>query len=849
MRKFIFILLLVLILLAISTAIGLHYLNTTYLPKVIKTRITQEASDKLNIDVQIEDIKFNIFKGIIFHKVNIKSKDNPDAQLQIERASATFLILPFFSQKKVIFPSIKIYSPKIDLIRYQDNKFNFQDLMPKQMGQDKTPLAYSILIYRVDIFDSEINFLDQTIEPSINRSLKLDSLGTQIYPWGVSFNLRGSLVDSTQTSSLNLSGNYNLEKKELKVSSQLNKLDLLSYLAYFKNIPISIKSLLLDNINSEYVLTGNSLNITNKADIANAHLVTGAYLVKDKTLITDATAKLQADVVLDIKNTADLSYFINLDDVKANLITPQIPEKVKIEYAKFEISPDKTVIKNSKISALQTELSIKGEISNFKNPAYNIRLQSDMDLSTAKDFLRIHFEAINPLIIEGRADIDISALKSPDEDIEFKGSIDFKNASVKTIDSPFELNELNGVVNFEKQKIEWTNLSFKLFDKSFYSKAVILDLALPLINLELYSDKLNISTKLKTKQKNLYDIEYLKGIYYNSNFEISGDLNIEDKTHYDIDLDLEGLIDLEDLKQIETIPQEQLSKINARGICSIDGRIQGNAKYPTLLTALVNLNTNELSVYNYKVNNVDIKLAQENQQIKIPSSQCDFYGGTLSINGLIDLEKETFPYALKVLGENIELSKIKRDIPIDDKLLKGTISSTIILSGQMDSIQDLKAQGEFLVQDGYLWNFNPLKELGDFLFIPRYESLVFKEATGNFNITNNKISLTDVVLSSDVLLLACEGTIDFKGNLNMDITPKSLSDITKNLDEYEKFFAGIFSEAGGVVSVKITGTVREPKFEKKVILMQVLDKAKDEVIDKIKAFTDLIFGGNPQENP
>jgi len=848
MRKFIFILFLIIVLLAIPTAIGLHYLNTTYLPKVIKTRITQEASAKLNIDVQIEDIKFNIFKGIIFHKVNIKSKDNPDAQLQIERASATFLILPFFSQKKVIFPSVNIYSPKIDLIRYQDNKFNFQDLMPKQMGQDKAPLAYSILIYRVDIFDSEINFLDQTIEPSISRTLKLDSLGTQIYPWGVNFNLRGSLVDNTQTSSLSLSGNYNLEKKELKVSSQLNKLDLLSYLAYF-NIPMSIKSLLLDNINSECVLTENSLKITNKADITDAHLVTGAYLVKDKTLITDATAKLQADVILDIKNTADLSYFIHLDDVKANLITPQIPEKVKIEYAKFEISPDKAIIKNSKISALQTKLSIKGEISNFKNPAYNIRLQADIDLSTAKDFLRIHFEAINPIILEGKADIDISALKSQDDDIKFKGSIDFKNAAVKTIDSPFELNELNGVVNFEEQKIEWSNLSFKLFDKFFYSKAVILDLPLPLINLELYNDKINIHTKLRARQKNLYDIEYLKGNFHNSKFEISGDLNIKDKTHYDIDLDLEGLIDLEDLKQIEIIPQEQLSKINARGICSIDGRIQGNAKYPTLLTSQVNLNTNELSVYNYKVNNVDIKLAQENQQIKIPSSQCDFYGGTLSINGLIDLEKETFPYALKVFGENIELSKIKRDIPIDDKLLKGSLSSTIILSGQMDSIQDLKAQGEFLIQDGYLWNFNPLKELGDFLFIPRYESLVFKEATGNFNITNNKISLTDVVLSSNVLLLTCEGTIDFKGNLDLDITPKAISDITENLDEYEKFFAGIFSEAGGVVSVKITGTVRDPKFKKKIILMQVLDKAKDEVIDKIKAFTDLIFGGTPQENP
>ncbi|MBL7132435.1 MAG: hypothetical protein ISS45_13755, partial [Candidatus Omnitrophica bacterium] len=265
-------------------------------------------------------------------------------------------------------------------------------------------------------------------------------------------------------------------------------------------------------------------------------------------------------------------------------------------------------------------------------------------------------------------------------------------------------------------------------------------------------------------------------------------------------------------------------------------------KYPTLLTAIMNCSSDELKIYNYKLKNLDMQLVQENQQIKIPQYSCNFYDGTISANGLIDLEKATLPYAFKVIADNISLAKLKLDIPIKDKNLRGTLFSTIILSGQIDSLQDLKAQGEFLVRDGYLWGFNPLKKLGDFLFIPKYETLIFKEANGQFNIYNKKISLENVILSSDVLLLSCEGVIDFMGNLDLDITPKPISDITENLDEYEKFFAGIFSEAGGVVSVKITGTVQNPKFEKKIIVLQILDQIKDEVVDKIKAFTDLIFG-------
>lgn len=843
MKKIIIIFLFVIILLTILLALGVRYLNTYYLPKVIKTKIIQGASKQLDITVQIEDIKFNLFKGIVFYNIGISNKKDPTSALRIERASATFLILPFFNQRKIIFPSINIYGPKLDIVRYEDNTFNIQNLIPKQISQRRSPLSYSVLIYRIDIYDSEINFIDKTITPNIKQTLNLNNLGAQIYPWGINFNLRGTLTDEKQTNSLKLNGNFKFERNELKISSWLDKLDILPYLAYFKELPISIKSLLLNDIETECALIDNSLSITSKADISDVHLITSDYLVKDKTLITNAVAKLNTSFNLNLKDKTGFEYSVNFDDVSADLVTPHIPEKVKIEYAKFEVSPNKLEIKNSKITTLQTDFSITGNLENFSDPIYDIRLRSNVDLPTAKDFLRTYFEFINPIIVKGRADIDIHFLKSQDKDeIEFKGSMDLDNVSLKTMDSPYEINTINGVVNFDKEKIDWSNLSFNLLDKFFYSKAIILNPKLPSINLELYSDKLNIHTKLNSKQKNSYNIEYLNGAYYNSKFDVSGYLDIKEKDYYYVDLNVQSLIDLDDLKQIKNISKDAFDKIKPKGKLKLVGKVQGNAKYPTLLTAIMNCSSDELKIYNYKLKNLDMQLVQENQQIKIPQYSCNFYDGTISANGLIDLEKETFPYALKLIGENISLAKLKLDIPIKDKNLRGTLFSTIILSGQIDSLQDLKAQGEFLVRDGYLWGFNPLKKLGDFLFIPKYETLIFKEANGQFNIYNKKISLENVILSSDVLLLSCEGVIDFMGNLDLDITPKPISDITENLDEYEKFFAGIFSEAGGVVSVKITGTVQNPKFEKKIIVLQILDQIKDEVVDKIKAFTDLIFG-------
>lgn len=849
MKKFLLILLILAILLSIGLAIGLRYLNTTYLPKVIKTKIIQEAPQKFNLNIGIGDIEFNLLKGIVLHNVEISSLDDPDTKLQIDSASATFLIMPLFNQKKIIFPTVNIHGLKFDIIRYPDNKFNFQKLIPKQIKQSGSSLPYSFLIYRVDVFDSNISFLDKTIEPNIKREIKLKNLGAQIDLWSVDFRLAGELTNENQTSALSLSGSFKFETKELKISSRLDKLNILPFLAYFKELPINMQSFLLNNIVAECVLLDDNLSIEINADATGVNLSTGAYLIKDKTLINDATAKIKASLLLNIKDLSSFDYVVNVDELKADVITPRIPEKVKIEFAKLKISPDKVDIKNSILNTLQTKFIIKGSLENFSDPVFNIRLQSNVDLPIAKDFLRTYFDAINHFIVDGKANLSINFIKSEDKkDIEFKGSLDFENASVKILEAPYEISSINGSINFQKDKVDWSNLSFNLLDKLFYSKATILNLISPSIDLELYSNNINLRTKLTPMQKNSFYIEYLHGSYFNSKIDSSGTLEIKDKENYYVNLEFDSIIDIEDLKQIEAIPEKQLSQISSKSKFKIEGKIKGNINNPKMLDSLLNLNIDELTISGYKIEDLQMQLAQDNQQIKIPRSTFNFYGGTLSINGLMDLEKKTFPYAIKIIADNVDIAKLKLDVPIEDENLRGIIFFTAILSGQMDSIQDFKAQGEILIQDGYLWGFNPLKKLGDFLFIPKYETLVFREASGSFSIADKKIALKDVVLNSDALLLSCEGTIDFMGNLDIDLTPKAVTDMTENLDEFEKFFVGIFSESGGLVTIKVTGTTKNPKFQKSIIAMQVIDKVAGEVGNKIKAFTDLIFG-TPQENP
>ena len=624
MVRILFFLILIILVLALPVTIGLRYLNTTYLPNVIKTKIVQQAAEKLDIEIQIKDIEFDIFKGIVLNEVNVSSKKDPTTAFQIERLSATFLILPIFNQKKIIFPSVSIYSPKFEIIRNQGNNFNFQEFIPSNLKTAAGSSPYALLVYKIDIFDAEVDLRDKTIQPQIQQNLKLDSSGVQIYPWGIDFRMAGKAISGNQTSALNLSGTFKYETSEFKISSQLSKLDILPFLVYFKNLPIDIKTLMLNDLESEITIKDKVLSIAAEADMANGHLISHTNLVKDETLITNASARIKAIFVSNLEDVSRSTFAFYIDKLKAKLIYPQIPDKVNILYAKLNILPDKVEILNSLVNTLKTTFQIKGKLENFSNLKFDIKLQSGIDLPTAKDFARTYFDFINPFIVEGNANLSLNLVKHGSEkDLEFTGAVELDSANLKTLFSPYELNAVKGTINFQRDEIEWSNLSFTLLDKLFYSKASISNLSSPLINIEFYSDKLNLRTKLISKQNNSFDIEYLNSSYADSKIDLSGTLEIEDSDNYYVDFNIDSLLELRDLKQIEFLPQELLSKIDPKGKCKIIGVAKGNIKNPEKLNSVLSLDIEELIAYGLKFDDLKMQIAQENQQIKIPQSDCN----------------------------------------------------------------------------------------------------------------------------------------------------------------------------------------------------------------------------------
>lgn len=848
MKKKIKIILAIIIVLCILIFVGLYYLNTYYLPQKVKIEITQTLSEKLNATVQLEDIKFSLLKGIVLNNLSITSKKEPTPILKIERLSASFLILPSIKQRKIIFPSINILNASVNIVRNKQNQLNILDYFPRKESSQDSWGHLPFLIYKINLSDSQIIFTDKTMQPDIKFTLKIDNLKAQPSLLDVNFQLKATLIDNKQSTGLETWGSFQFKSKELNIASHIKELDILPYIAYFKDLPVSIESLNLADINIESSLLKDKLFVKTQTEI------TDAYFKKEAILISQGRAKIKATVDIDLKDTANINYLIDIDSLNANLTASQIPDTAEIEYAKLKVSLDGLEIENAKINIAKIPIAIRGNLKNFSNPTFNFNLESDFDFALSKQLAGNYFDFLNSLTAQGNASLKLNILKSKDKkELDFKGVLGLKDALIKTNDMPYSISAINGLINFDRNNINWSQLSLRLLENNFQSQATISNLKSPSINLELNSDKINIKAVIESVQKNLFNIEQLRGNYFDSDINLTGTLDIQAPHNYNAVLDIESRIELANLKQIPYLSKDIILKVNPQGLCRITGKIRGNVKNPKTLNSALELNSDELQFYGIKIENVQIQLSQENQQIKIPQSSTKFYAGSILSNGLIDLEKKDFPYAFKIISSDIDLSLLKLDTPLKDKTLYGIFNSTLILTGALNSLEDVKGQGNFLIKDGYLWEFNPLKKLGDFLFIPRYRTLIFKQAQADLNIHDKKISTDNLVLNSDIISLSCEGDIDFKGNLDFEIIPKPIVEVPQDSDnaKLKSIFTEEFFKLAGISIVKLTGTVQEPKIETRLLLKDVVDtvikgttgKLKDEVIDTLKDIKDLIFGG------
>lgn len=815
----------VLALLVLSAA-GIIYLNNVYLPVKIKGGLIKVAQDSTGLNAEIEKLKFSLIRGLIIENITLydKTKDKENTVLSIKEIYFNFLLIPLIKTKTLIIPIIHINSPYIYARYKKDNAFNLEkifSLKPAPAGQKK---KFSFLVYKINIFNGKCLFEDERTTPAFSKTVEDFGVGLTISPFAkISFLLKGRLaLAKNEFAKLSGRGEYSLTSKEVKANLELANLILPEFNPYLQALPFGVEAGRIDSAEFDFKFKGKIIGLKGISHFKNLALKKeGLTLTGDIDLEPDLTYALE-------KNEFD--YKANAKLIKIGLAGLPRVEKINDISGGLALIKDKLSADNLKLQALDSTFTLKANIDNFASPYLKAALSCE-ELNLEKAFALVPHPADLKLTGVSRADINFDGnLKKMPPDINARFDITDGKLQAALLKEP--VTNIKGRLDLTVSTLNWQNFSFGYNNITYSSTGKLLNFMAPRISFALASKGLNLRSDLKIKDK-LITLNVVDGEYLNSKFFVKGSVDAQDAANPLLGLDAKLKVDIADtLAFLPAGLKENIQKAKLEGNLNISGSLNGKAKDFKDWNMSLRTSSDAVSLYGLKFTGLYFNLRQRNQLLGISAFSASGYGGQIKMQFDSDLKTEVPAYALKLSAQRIDLAKLKTDTGFKDKDITGILNIDANLYGDFKDTANLKGTALVSAIDGRLWQLGLLKGLGDLVFIPDYEKIIFKEGAGRFDIGNKFISTENLQLTSEQLKLNCKGKAGFDGSLDLTVYNEVNKELVKESTDIRKFVTAILGQLGNNIVVKVSGTLQKPKYSIVPLPVDMIKSIKDFILGK-----------------
>jgi hypothetical protein len=384
---------LIIAIIAVFITAGLYYVNKVLLPVQIKGMIIKSAEEQLGRKVTFDALSYNPIKGAVITNLSIYSKDKPDEIfIHVAEASAQVLIPPLL-QKKIIIPAVHINSPSIKLIRFDENLWNWSDLVkpPASPTAGENKPAFEFLVSGLSITNGHVKVTD----------LKGLATGEEITEMFEPINIKASLsmlAGVTVSGEIGLPGtkgslkvdnvHYSPKDGSLKGDIRIVNLRVSRYLRFAPALPLAVRELSIASADLTLSFVKDTLTLAGSAALPAVDL----DLTTNSSLITDLTLD---KVLATVTKTGGLSFQggIVAKNTLAKLSADQIFEgTIKATVTKLSAGSDplafngKIVAENVKFT-LDPERSIQGTFrtnaTTFSQNNGQITATTDLDAKGA----------------------------------------------------------------------------------------------------------------------------------------------------------------------------------------------------------------------------------------------------------------------------------------------------------------------------------------------------------------------------------------------------------------------------------------------------------------------------------
>ena len=499
----------------------------------------------------------------------------------------------------------------------------------------------------------------------------------------------------------------------------------------------------------------------------------------------------------------------------SNALLAGVPNLGQIENLKgtLLVQPNFLTTHSLSFTTHQTPFVLTGDVSYFDNPLLKLTLSSDhLDYANLWPLLPLEIQKKIPVDLKGYAAVQASYegfLYAP-QDAKLSVTARLNDTTLSHEPSKTNVSDITGDIIYQNDLLRWKNLRGTYLGQVLTLNGKFEDFSRPVIEASLNSARLNLSTEIKLLHS-AFKIVSLKGNYFQSLFDITGDVHLPEGTGPYLDLNLLGDLQLENLKDIFPSLKESLDPWQPTGTISIDGLFRGNLNQWRDWQLVLKAQSPEISLAGYSFKNLLLEMNQRDRYVNKFNLNGQSYGGNLSMNATADLDGDDLPFKTSFQLENSDLSQLREKFK--NEWLEGHLSLQSKLHGSLTDLNQWIGSGSFTIKDGLLGKL-----------IPQLEQAYFTSAQGDFAVKHKKISTRNTYLYSQTIDLKTKGSIDFNGNLDFDIVP-----------DYDKLKFGSSTETTitpatllkEILRIKVTGTLDKPHYAVQTSPLKILEKTAD----------------------
>ncbi|MFA5286887.1 MAG: DUF3971 domain-containing protein [Candidatus Omnitrophota bacterium] len=818
----------------ILSASGLAYLNNVLLPRKVKGLIVKAIENQTQKKVTLGSLRINIFKGLVFKDLNIYDKDAEI--IKVKEAYCVFWVWGLI-QKKVVIPSINLDSAQIFLEKRKDNSFNLTDLFSSQQKDNskkpavtqpsgvtdkgaKPSAGFKIEIYRINIFNSMINFRDNSLNTVFSQDLNDVNVNIHLsLPASLRFKASAQIPGGEKSkSSIALAGEFRILQEELNANISINSLSPDKFAAYYQSSGIGIKNGLIDATVS-LVLKDNAMNL-------NCQLKSsGLSLTKDKMLF-NINSQINAAIryVLNEKNILYSGKAIFTDSSISGLDLVGAANGLSgvVNFDNNGLSSD-----NIQANIWNFPVRARLKLSNFSNPILDVDLISNLDLTKAQDLLKNKFNFILPAKLSGNALIllNISTNKLKKGIFDLSGYLDIVNAIIKLDQINDPIQEVSGRLDFTSDQLQAKEVNFKYQGLPYKLSLLINNFKSPVVGLDLTSEDLAVKTNF-TVDKAKANISVFSGKYLNSDFNLTGNLDTSSS-----DADISGVLNikLRDLKKPLVKFKGLMDRISPEGDLQVKFTLSGAIKDIKNCAIESQISSPQISLYGLKGGGFYCGYSQQSGIMDVPFLNLSFYGGTVNASAKANLKSDDLPYSVNLSMQGVRLEELKSDIGAKDKDISGTMQGEVKADGLYKDLSKLTGTGKLSITKGKLWELNIFKGLGKVLFTKDFAQMVFYEGSCSFIIQDSFILTKDLMLKSNMACLSGLVKLGFNSSIDASLNIDIIDNLIPLDGTFKEITTAVIGNADKFATINITGTLSDPKY-----------KIKPAIDNIIKGFANMI---------